>query len=106
MGVRLSNPLKVNTQNTFEAAQGVANQALELRDHLKQITLEWEQLSDNWEGRAASAYLHAWTEWHDSASILVQSLVESSEKLMRAAIAYDEQDHASGCNINSAGSTI
>ena len=56
MGVRLSNPLKVNTQNTFEAAQGVANQALELRDHLKQITLEWEQLSDSWEGRAASAY--------------------------------------------------
>lgn len=106
MVVRLSNPLQVNTQNTFEAAQAVANQALELREHLAQITLEWEQLSDNWEGKAASTYLHAWTEWHDSAKILVQCLVESSEKLMRAAIAYDEQDHAGGYNINSAGSGI
>lgn len=105
MGVRLSNPLKVNTQNTSEAAQKVANQALELRDHQANnpgVGTTVRQL----EGRAVSAYLHAWTEWHDSASILVQSLVESSEKLMRAAIAYDEQDHASGCNINSAGSTI
>nr|QGW61152.1 hypothetical protein ICEMyc226_00120 [Mycolicibacterium sp.] len=50
----------LRTQNTFEAAQAVANQALELREHLAQITLEWEQLSDNWEGKAASAYLHAW----------------------------------------------
>ena len=55
MVVRLSNPLQVNTQNTFEAAQAVANQALELREHLAQITMEWEQLSDNWEGKAASA---------------------------------------------------
>ena len=104
--VRLSKPLQVNVQDAFQTAQAVAAQAQELRDHLLQITQEWEQLSDNWEGKAASAYSPAWTEWHDNASIVVQCLVESSEKLMRAAIAYEEQDHAGGYTINSAGNSI
>ncbi len=39
MVVRLSNPLQVNNQDAFEAARAaVPNQALELREHLAQIT--------------------------------------------------------------------
>jgi|SRR3954469_2223474 WXG100 family type VII secretion target len=88
----MTDPLRVNATETFNIAHAVANHAEELRDELRQLVREWENLSHGWEGVAASAYRPAWDEWHEGAARIVEVLADESDKLARAAAAYDEQD--------------
>lgn len=98
--------LMVNPDKVFEVAHALSNQAHELREQLQQLSYEWAGLSHTWSGAAASAYVPVWDEWHEGAVKLAESLVDRSDRLARAAVAYEQQDGDSAAAVGSAGSQI
>lgn len=66
--------LRVDTDEAFKCAQAIANQAVELHDELEQLTKKWDDMSQTWQGIAASAYEPAWDKWHENATKVVQAL--------------------------------
>lgn len=87
--------LRVHTDRVFATSHAVSNDAEELRDELIAITGEWENLSRGWSGNAAAAYGGIWQEWYEGATRVVDALADSSDKLGRTAVAYDERDMSS-----------
>ncbi|WP_235672935.1 WXG100 family type VII secretion target [Mycolicibacterium hodleri] len=63
-----------------------------MRDELKTLERDWDNLSRGWSGAASAAYSSIWAEWHEGATTLVEALAESSHNLGVAAVRYAEQD--------------
>lgn len=93
--------LRVDTDQAFNTAQAVGNHAVELHDELQQIAKDWDNMSQSWEGVAASAYQPVWEQWHENATKVTKALMESSQRLAQAAVAYQEQDQAGAQTVNS-----
>jgi WXG100 family type VII secretion target len=91
----MAGELRLHADEAFATSHSVSNDAEELREELASITGEWQNVSHGWSGAAASAYDVLWQEWHEGATKIVDVLAESSEKLAKAAVAYQEQDAAS-----------
>jgi WXG100 family type VII secretion target len=94
--------LNVDVEQAFSAAHAISNDAVDLQGELTALERDWENLSSGWTGAAASAYLAAWTEWHDGATTLVDSLSDLAQKVGHAAADYAEQDASSGSDIDAA----
>jgi WXG100 family type VII secretion target len=97
----MGGELHVHAEHVFTTSHGVSSDAEELRDELDRIKMDWDKLSRGWSGAAATAYAAIWDEWHRGAVTLVDVLADTSEKLGRAAVAYDGQDGASGESVSS-----
>lgn len=91
----MARQLEVDTDRVFATSRAVGNDAEELRDELAQIAKDWDNLSRSWSGNAAAAYAGIWSEWHEGATSLVDALADTSDKLGRAAAAYEERDGSS-----------
>ena len=96
------NHLEVDADHAYDTSRTVGNDAQELRDELRGIQRDWDNLSRGWSGAASSAYSTIWTEWLEGATAVVDSLVESSHKLGVAAVAYFEQDASSAVIVGTA----
>lgn len=94
--------LNVDVERAFAAAHAISNDAVDLAADLAALERDWERLSSGWTGAASSAYLAAWTEWHDGATTLVNSLSDLAQKIGHAAAEYSEQDASSGSDIDAA----
>lgn len=97
----MAGQLQVDTDHVFATSHAVSNDAEELRDELSRIQQDWQTLSGGWSGAAATAYAGIWEEWYRGAVTLVDVLADTSEKLGRAAVAYDDQDSASAEAVTS-----
>ena len=98
----MASQLRVDAEKAFNASHAVSNDAEELRDELRRIEHDWDNLSSGWHGTAASAYTGLWQEWYEGASALVHALAESSRRLGQAAVSYQEQDVAAAQTLTSA----
>ncbi|MEN4475751.1 WXG100 family type VII secretion target [Mycolicibacterium cosmeticum] len=88
----MSGRLEVDPAAVFATAQTLSNHAEDLREELRGLSREWDDLSHSWSGVAASAYLPPWEEWHEAAAKLTDSLSETAARLAEAGSVYDEQD--------------
>jgi WXG100 family type VII secretion target len=93
--------LKVNADMAFTTSHVVSNDAEELREELSRLAREWDNVAHGWSGVAASAFTPIWEEWHEGANKLVETLAESSRRLARAAVLYEEQDTNSAQSLGS-----
>ncbi|MBY0442206.1 MAG: WXG100 family type VII secretion target [Mycobacteriaceae bacterium] len=82
----------VSPDEVFKAAQALRNQAYELNDGVAGLSRDWDSLSRGWSGAAASAFAPAWEDWHQGVTALVAMLADWSDRLARAAVAYEQQD--------------
>ncbi|WP_071287866.1 WXG100 family type VII secretion target [Mycolicibacterium llatzerense] len=98
--------LTVDAEVALQAAQGVGSDAAELREELSRLEREWQDIAHGWKGSAASAYTALWEQWHDGATKVVQTALESSEKLNRAAVLYTQQDEESAHLVQAASPGI
>ena len=93
--------LSVNTDEAYNTSHAVSNDAEELRDELRTLERDWDNLSRGWSGAASAAYSSIWAEWHGGAAALVEALAESSRNLGVAAVRYAEQDADSAATVAS-----
>jgi WXG100 family type VII secretion target len=91
----MADQLRVDSSVVFATAQTLSNHAEELRDELRGLSREWDDLSHSWSGVAASAYVPPWEEWHEAAAKLTDSLAETASRLAEAGMAYEQQDEDS-----------
>jgi WXG100 family type VII secretion target len=97
----MADHLKVHADEMFATSHAISNDAEELREELAAIARGWEDVSHGWSGNAASAYDALWQEWHEGAIKLVDVLSESSNRLGRAAVSYQNQDANSAEGLRS-----
>src|SRR4051794_9556223 len=93
--------LKVDTDRAYHTSRAVGNDAQELREELAGLQRDWDNLSREWFGVAASAYSGIWNEWLEGAIKLVHALEESARNLGVAAASYSEQDADSAAALDS-----
>lgn len=93
--------LKVDTEQAFNTAHALCNDAEELREELAGIVREWDNISRGWSGTAASGFAAIWQDWHEGADKVVETLAESSRRLAEAAVRYDERDADSAERLGS-----
>ena len=93
----------VNSDAAFSTGQAVMTQAVEMREELDRLSREWDDLSQEWSGDAAAAYGAAWQDWHEGAVTLLEALSDTSEKLCRGAVLYEQQDADSARATDAAG---
>ena len=95
--------MMVSPDEVFTAAQAVRNQAYELNDGLAGLSRDWDSLSRGWSGVAASAFAPAWQDWQEGVTTLVAMLADWSDRLARAAVAYEQQDCAAAGGVGFVG---
>src|ERR1700682_82055 len=99
----MADHLRVDADAAFNASHFISNEAEELREEVSRLSREWDNLSHGWSGVAASTFAPAWEDWHEGAARIVDALAESSRRLARAAVLYEEPDTCSAQTLGSAG---
>jgi WXG100 family type VII secretion target len=102
----MADQLRVDADTAFNTSHVVSNDAEELREELSRLSREWDNVSHGWSGVAASAFTQIWEEWHEGAANIVETLAESSRRLAKAAVLYEERDANSAQMLDSAGDGV